>query len=158
MAQTPDPPHVVADELIESAWGNNVVDIIGPVSTLWQPPPGVSGSVADRLFQLNTRGVASDARITALEKQGRGLGMAAGSATVSTDANGDVNIPFGVQFTGAPAVVVSPGSVDQGWRLTVNNGWTNATSMYVRCWRTDGSTAPAGNALIINWHAVGNIA
>lgn len=150
MAQVANPAHVVADELIESAWGNSVVDAIGNVASLWQPA-GASGSIADRLYMLNQS-------VAAFTYQRGTMAKLAGQGIVSTDASGNARIYYGATFTAAPIVVCTPVSDDQAWTVIARWDWIDATSFNVKVWRGDGSVAPAGNALRVNWIAVGTLA
>lgn len=157
MPQYSDPNPVASNELIESSWGNEVVNIIGPVSTLWQPPPGVGGNIADRLFDLNARAAASTAQLASIQKQQAGAGWQSGSTVITTSPAGLATVTFPQPMSAIQGIIVNPSSANERWVVIADVSAWSATGFVVTVWRGDGSVSNA-NSLRISYWAFGTVA
>lgn len=144
MPQTPVPDFVADDEIIQVAWGNDVVNIIGPVDTL--PLGSGVGSVANRLFDL-------DARLDPIEYQGGAASTTVGTTNaVTTNSSGDVRIPLGITMQAACVPVVSNGDPSPAWFMFASDPTTTDFNLRVR----DAAAAnPGAVAVRVNWIAIG---
>jgi hypothetical protein len=90
-------------------------------------------------------------RLAAIEKQKSHQLFTWGRTGVNTtDVNGDIAIPYdGMAFTGTPVVTVSSGQTYPLVQFVVNNAWTNAYAVYVRCFNSGGAPIPNGS---VTWN------
>ena len=119
------PPSVAANELIESSWGNKVVDAFPRMGIRTTPK--------------------SDERLLILGN----------SIVATTDGNGDVLVVFGELFrTGqVPAVWASPGDIAANHTMTVHSVGVGGFTVRARVAHTGDVLAFATSAF--HWGAVG---
>lgn len=123
------PAHVSPTELIESAWGNNVVDTLAEQAVLAQ---GGGTLTKNRVF------------------------IQARESIVSTNAGGDGSIFFLTPFATAPIVVAcsgDPPAASGAWFLVLYRGPTT-TKFDFRAFRHDGATL-ASAAVNVQYIAIG---
>lgn len=139
---------------------------IGPFDNVPAPGDPIRSNWAQELTyyvypaipDLQAGAASDDARLDALEKQRGLVATVAAYAVVTTNADGDANIPFGVTFTAAPAITVTGHGPPWGVLWGVRNDWTNTTSMYVHAVNSS-TLAPMANASLgIYYNAYGIIA
>jgi len=126
------PEHVAPDELIESAWGNAVVDALFTVA------------------------VAAD--INGQTREGGRLRIQAGVITATTDVNGDITIPLGgaAAYDGNPVTLIIPATPTQPLMVTVLT--SSPASATARVWWGSGAgigTPVANGTFAFFWFAIG---
>lgn len=129
--------------------------VIGPFNNV--PAPG-SPIRSDWPQQITQYAVDSRTTINALIKQNGMVATVGILKTGTVDANGDILVNFGVTFKAKPTIVITSADIGQAWRFGVSPNFLYVDAAYVRCWRGDGSLAPAGNAVAFFWLASGEIA
>jgi hypothetical protein len=127
------PPHVVAGELIESAWGNNVVDQLQYHDTFIAQHP--------KVFVGGAQTATSQIQIVSTSWVG------------TINGAGNATIVFDVPFTWQPVVVASIGLFTSGMIVEIADTVTT-TSFNVAVRYLSGAVA-ANTPVRINYHAVG---
>jgi hypothetical protein len=157
MPQAPNPSHVVANELIESAWGNAVVDIIGDVASL--PPASGVGSVANRLFDAAGAGTALANRVAALEHQHGEIAVVGTVVTATTDASGYTPAVTTPQFAGPalPSVQLTL-AMNAPYLLASRFDWNNLGLFQVFVMNSTTGAPVANTPVSFYWVAVGTLA
>jgi hypothetical protein len=119
------PGSVAAGELIESAWGNDVVTTLHDVTQ-----------------NLNIRGVASQ----------RHLQIVGGSGSITTNGAGEAYFGFAVAFAAPPVVMVQ--IMNDNLAAWVNPYNVTAAGTNAKVWRNDG-TGWGNGTFNIDYVAVG---